>query len=425
MKWHLEENARFRLIFPDICWVNAKADSREQGFEWTAGAFTVDSRKIPRKEATVTAFSLESLPTGSHFDRIQCDDAVTEKNSDTANATRETLKKIDLLKPLLITPAYPIDYIGTIYSFGDYHAYQHAVIQSQIDRGVAPTVEMFYRAAAEEDGNDLKNAAYPERLPLSLLRQIKADAPEMFASQYMLNPRHASRDRFDKEDFQYYTGDELRAAQPLFRVLYCDPARSVGETSDYTAAAVIGVSANRKIYLLDGFRERLTSDEMGKKLSALHKLWKPDDSIIEKNGLEQFLRPALELHGFTEFRDESSYGKKEDRIRSLHPFFKKKAIWLSAVEQWRESPDGHRYDLVHEFQKEALGFPHGEHDDFLDALQGAVRYSGASYPEDVADIGTRRVGTIADLRDYELAHPETLGRGRNTISDPVYSDWFS
>jgi predicted phage terminase large subunit-like protein len=234
-------------------------------------------------------------------------------------------------------------------------------------------VSLFYKPAATEADNDIKDPIFPERFTIDALKALRAQSPEMFASQYMLNPRHNSRDRFNRDDFKFYTKDELARAGIGFKVMYTDPARSTTKYSDYTACAVIGVGYNRRIYLLDGFRERLTSDEMAGKLASLYDRWRPNVCHAEKNGLEQFLKDSMKLHGFEKFTGVTSHGEKVDRIRSIHGYVRRGMIWLSSEPQWRTTPEGQRYDLVHEFLKEAIGFPHGEHDDFLDALQGALR----------------------------------------------------
>jgi predicted phage terminase large subunit-like protein len=421
IKWHLSENHRFRAIFPDIVWVDPVAGGREFGYEWTKSEIMVRGRKKPRKESTVRAFSLDSLPVGSHFDRIICDDAVTQSNSDTPEMIRLTLRKLELLEPLLITPAYPLDYVGTVYNFGDFHAFHRDLHEYQLKRGVKPTLALFYREAAKFDRetNTLYDPCCPEILPISLLNKIMRDTPEMFWSQYMLRPNIASRNRFDKDDFRFYSQAELNAAGALYKVMFCDPARTISSTSDYTAAAVVGVASNKRIYLLDGFRERLSPDEVAQKLSALNRKWKPDYSVIEQNGLEQWLGPALQLYGFTSYDAQSSTGKKDARIRSLHAFVRKHMIWISADKQYKVAPDGTEYELGDEFMKEALAFPNGGHDDFLDALQGAVRYSGAEVPMSRIEAERPKTGTLQEAFDHFRSRPKEREGG----IDPVFGDF--
>src|SRR3990172_83860 len=301
IRQHFEMNQRLRMMFPDVCWEDPKAESKTRSFEWTTTKLTF-KRKRPRKEPTIRAVTLNAIPAGEHYDVKIVDDAVNDRNAGSSEMIRQTNESLGLLYPLGVTLDDPTDFVGTRYAEGDYYGVLQKLGQMRKDRGLAETMFVYMRAALK-DGEPI----FPERFGKAALDELALADPYMFACQYMNNPMLSARDSLDAADLRYYDRNKLPPRDRLQIVLACDPARTHTKRSDYSAAVAVGVDSAGNVYLLDGFYERLGTGDIGKKLGELQSRWKPDLFVVEENGLEAFLRPALEqegLYGWTSYRSK-------------------------------------------------------------------------------------------------------------------------
>ena len=83
----LEQNERLKILFPDIFYQDPMSSGRAKGFSWGKDSITV-MRKMSVNTPTIMAFSIQSLPTGFHFNRICLDDMVTKENVNTKDDHR-------------------------------------------------------------------------------------------------------------------------------------------------------------------------------------------------------------------------------------------------------------------------------------------------------------------------------------------------
>jgi phage terminase large subunit-like protein len=106
------------IFFPEYC-VEEKELDKVNKFEFTCPVWAL--KNAHRKEPTVLASSIGSTKSGLHFEVIKADDAVCDKNSESAEQCQTISQKLFLAKKLLRPGDYYLDYIGTRYADEDHY----------------------------------------------------------------------------------------------------------------------------------------------------------------------------------------------------------------------------------------------------------------------------------------------------------------
>lgn len=231
-------------------------------------------------------------------------------------------------------------------------------------------------------------ALWPEWYPLdrepgeqgqSLKRIREAIGPIKFQRHYQQRTGFVEGAVFHED----WLLDNVYKTEPnwkrMNRLILGDPATGKKQkkksSMNYTAIFVLGLSADRHVYVLDMVRDVLELRERWRALKRLHQRWKPylvfwEDYAVSADG--QYFKEKMDDENYS-FRFETPPNrgkanlKKEDRIRKLHPWFADGRIHFPEA-MWRPTVDGDR-DLVKIFlQDEFKTFPSGVTDDMLDAL---------------------------------------------------------
>lgn len=192
-------------------------------------------------------------------------------------------------------------------------------------------------------------------------------------SQVLLNPKAEALQGFRREWLRHYR--EIRPAQwaKMSRYLLVDAANAKKKSSDYTAIGVVGLGLDRKFYLLDGVRDRLTLTERTARLIDLHRKWKIRHPVrYERYGLAadiDHVRAEQEKQNYRfELVEVAGITRKIDRIGRLIPVFEQGDFYLPE-HLWMTDYCKTVVDLVRVFiEEEYAAFPVGLHDDFLDML---------------------------------------------------------
>ncbi len=198
-------------------------------------------------------------------------------------------------------------------------------------------------------------------------RDLKAYA---FSGQYQQNPAPTGGGEFVLEWIQYYKGKLDNSGLNVY--IMVDPANAKKKTSDYTSMCVVGLGADKNIYILDWIRDRLNLREREDRLFALHEKWKPKYVIMEKYGLMADADNMREAMNYRNYRftitEVGGTMSKIDRILRLQPYFYDGRIWFPD-KIIKANYEGKPVDLVDEFiNTEYLLFPIASHDDMLDSL---------------------------------------------------------
>mgnify|MGYP001618994387 FL=1 len=131
---------------------------------------------------------------------------------------------------------------------------------------------------------------------------------------------------------------------------------------DYTVHAVIGVDPEGDMYLLDLWRERVSSDKWIEAFCDLVLEWKPMEWAEEQGQIKAGIGPFLERR----IRERAAYvarrafptrGDKAVRAQSIRGRMASHGLYVPYQAAWYPA-----------FRSELLSFPAGKHDDIVDAL---------------------------------------------------------
>jgi predicted phage terminase large subunit-like protein len=358
-------------------------------------------RHTNAKEPTLSAHGLvDSLPVGPHY-RIRVYDDVVTKDS---VATSDMLKKTNQAYELSIPLGMPNDqawYTGTFYSHDDTW---HKIVSLGQRLRIHPCYEID-EAHSERRPNgtyvklnhhrDKPVLYYADHLD-QLFKEMGAGTESATADLQMLcNPNAGIVYGFKRGWLRYYhTHPSVEAAGKNLYILV-DPANEKKKGSSYTVMWVIAAGGDKRFYLVDGVRDRLSLTERADKLFELHALWHPLEVRYEKYGLQAdiaHIEYLQEQRGYR-FHVEPVAGitRKDDRIERLVPLFEKGMFYLP-LELKYQTCEGDTVDLVSTFiDEEYLPFPNAQYKDMLDAMARIAEPNLAiQWPDSAASVRRHR-----------------------------------
>lgn len=351
-------NREFRYFFREYCPNPNKDGKIEFG---TSENFTVPNRTRNYKEPTIMAAGIGTNVTGLHFDVISPDDLVNKDSVTNETQIQASKNYFSLLNPLFDNPTIPrYKMTGTIYHFNDLHS----------DLRKNPK----WRVSVIPVHDENYVFKFPERISKEAFeKEILSDLqmnPYDIQSQYLLNPIDPAQRKFDETKVKYY--DVL--PEGLAEYVLGDPASTKKKTSDYTVIERWGIDADMNQYLIDAYRDRLSSNERVNLYVGVAKQCKLLKSakyevIGGRHGdLENIRLKFLEARlPVTPRETKATVQSKTDRIdqRLVGQFFNGK-VFLPRKMPKAYKHDGRSYDFIQEYLLELRQFPFSEHDDILD-----------------------------------------------------------
>lgn len=338
--------------FPDVLWTERPDHAGDQ---WTVSDFTV-KRRTGRKEASVSTSGLVSgMRTGGHYDLLVYDDVVTPESVTTPDMIRKTTDAWSMSLNLGTLGHTRHWYIGTRYALHDTYS------------------EMLKSGTIKERRHVCVDArGEPVLLPRAEFDKKKAEmSTKDWASQMMQSPVGEGELLFREE---WLRTCDRPPEIPMNVYVVADTAQKQGVTSDYTVMWVIGLGSDRRTYVLDCVRDRLTQSQRCDRLFGLVEKWMPAEVFWEENAApddREYFEAQMRTRGrfaLRTFRQRRSDGSKERRIETLEPEFRDGLIWFPERLMYRQA-DGAWRDLVRDFKAdEYLAYPQVTHDDMLDAL---------------------------------------------------------
>ena len=352
IKSEFEKNEQLKEWFPDVLWANPRKESPK----WSEDEGLVVKRQSNPKEATIEAWGVvDGQPTSKHYRTLVYDDVVTRESVTTPEMMMKTTDAVALSYNLGAHGGTK-RFIGTRYHFNDSY-------RTVLERGTAKP--RIYPAThnGKVDGT-------PVFLSQELLAEKRRDmGPYVFACQMLQDPKADETQGFKEEWLKFVP----KCSQlGLNKVIVIDPASEKKKTSDYTAGWVLGLGADRNIYVLDAVRDRLSLTERADLVIRWHRHWQPMAVGYEKYGKDADIEHIEDRMIRENYRfDITPMGgtmAKNDRIRRLIPWFEQGRIIMPAAME-KTNYEGRTVDLIKTFRDdEYLAFPVAVHDDMLDAL---------------------------------------------------------
>lgn len=214
-------------------------------------------------------------------------------------------------------------------------------------------------------------ALCPQRFDERALAQIQRNVgPNVWASLYQQRPSPLEGDLFKRDMFV------LGSMQPDFDYTFvtCDTSYTDKTTNDFTVAIAFGVKENQ-LFIRDVFRQRIKAADVEIPLTAFIRRYAQygfRGVYIEPKGHGMYLNQVLPRQGIvvpseSQIKDFYSDRKSDKVIRANNalPY-----LSLAKIIVNDRIPD---VDIL---IAEALSFPRGKHDDFVDALIDGVKYWG-------------------------------------------------
>lgn len=229
----------------------------------------------------------------------------------------------------------------------------------------------FYRIPAIKDGNPTWAAKFSiEELNAERKAYQEAGKLDVWMRERMCQSISEETQIFKKSYFQYY--DRLPKGQ-YNRFIAVDLAISQKSTADYTAMTVLAVNNQNQRFIEDIDFGRYDVNTIIEHLFELVIKYRPVKVFVEKVAfqavMEQLIRKEmLKRNVFFQLEMVQPKGKKEDRIRSLQPYYAAHSIW-------------HKKDAPYltELENELIMFTDtgtkAEHDDLIDSLEMVNRYA--------------------------------------------------
>lgn len=361
VRTHFEQNVNLIRIFGD--W----RKSREN--VWNDKEFTVNRRKVIKKEATLTALGASGAVVSKHFDIIIGDDLVGFENART-EAQRRTLKDwfYSSLYPTL-EPDGEIHILGTRYSPLD--LYEDLIKSRKYKVNIQ-------RAIQVKDKHEI--SLWEDKFSLERLKSIQEEAGLIiFNMQYQNDTELAKGKIFKYKYFKHFEEYEVQYDLNRVRVKLLDennvpywiPVRiymgadlaiSENETdnNDYFCLMVIGVDKNKNVYVLDYLKERLSFNAQ---LNAIMDYGKDKFPMVERIGVEtvQYQKSlAQELRRLSLLPIVNINTSKDKVTRAM----RRSALFENGKVMFRIG--------MEDLEECLLLFPEVEHDDLFDGLDFAL-----------------------------------------------------
>lgn len=241
---------------------------------------------------------------------------------------------------------------------------------------------VIYKRAYNDDGS----LFFPEKLNHEFLENAKKTMGSyLFANQYLNEIIPEEHQTFRKDWFKYY--ESIPKNTTTF--VSIDPALSEADGSDYTGIIVVSVDYEKRWYLRQAKRLRVTPTQLIDFIFKIQEVYKANIIGIEEVAYQKALLYFLDeemrrrgvllpIKGIKQPTDKT----KQTRILSLVPRFEWGHLLLNKG--------------LNDVELELLQFPRGSHDDLIDAL-AMIEY--IYFPPDKENIFSKKPSPNSP--DYE------------------------
>lgn len=208
-------------------------------------------------------------------------------------------------------------------------------------------------------------SAWPEKWPLKAIEAERDEyarlgKTDLWYQNKMCECISPESQKFKREYFKYY--DKQPSLSELNVYTTVDLAISQKVNADYSAIVTVGVNSSGHWLVLDVEYGRYDpSTTIDAVFSAVQK-WRPltvgIETVAYQAALMHFIEKEMPKRGiFFRITSLKAEKKKEIRIDTLQPRFAVGTVWFRRNAAWLDR-----------LEAELLAYPHGAHDDIIDAL---------------------------------------------------------
>lgn len=370
---HFISNPALMALFPE-CVPNPKSQT-----------INLKQLELPRKsywkEKTFEAYGVGAAAQGNHHNLLKPDDLVGEEAMNSKLVMSRTNDWIDGLQSFLTSGREldRIDFTGTRWLHED--SYNHIMETYKDDAGNS-LIEIYKRPVEEKHNvsdctcqscqNDreviiasnkpippelfIKKPIFPEEYPLERLSILRKNR-KRFSAQYLNDPDSDAND-FDLTRIRYYywtnpkkfvAFDDTAEAKleynidELHRLVLLDPA-----LSGNFGLTVTGTDSKRKVFVLDCFKDALTTKKLIEKVCEMVLKWRPHSLVVEKVVFSQLyetiFQEAFRKRGIRcniIMQPVPTGQRKEEKIKTLSEYIDPGLLYLNEKQE----------ELMEEFRK--------------------------------------------------------------------------
>ena len=214
-------------------------------------------------------------------------------------------------------------------------------------------------------------ALHPAREPIEALEQQKRWlGTDYFAAQYLQSPTPPGGGLVKTAWFNRYD----LADKPRFRLIVqsWDCASKASQLADFSVSTTWGVTAQKDVYLLHVYRQRLEYPELKRKVVVLAREFRAGAVLIEDAAAGIQLVQELKRGGIPQITPVKAQGDKEMRMRAQTAMIEAGKVFIPREASWVD-------DYLHEMAM----FPKGKHDDQVDSTAHALAHIGKPDPSEV------------------------------------------
>lgn len=381
IKQHFERNRLLRWLYPNQVW----EDPWAQATEWSKVRLYLPTKAV-HGEPTFDTAGARGAVVSRHFDTINPDDIIGEKEAYSPTDMDRTIEWVTGLESLLVPPIAQgqIDIPSTYWRTDDVYAFLERFYgggHEQIETGPFSYQKgslAVFRRGVLEDGKLI----FPEAIEMEFIERLQQENPERFAAQYANNPYDSKLTFFSPKYIRNYEwrvpgqvltyteGDMTHIVHVanLTKYSFCDPRGSDSKRFRSSKASVVTTGYDPltgRIFVLDTWIQRQAPHLLISEIIRQNEFWMPEVFSIEANGLQGMVKFWLDERVEREGRVGVPYqpyipkGPKTEsdrRIRGLQPLWRAGHIYT------------HRSQV--ELHSEYAAWPRGSADGLDSLAQG-------------------------------------------------------
>lgn len=358
-----ENNAVFKQF-----WSRIVPERHESSWNSTQMQFTSDVRR--GADPTLSAFGIGTNITGAHGDKLVFDDVVTLQNINLQDKVKEKVSEA----AFVVDRGFQILGQGTIYRDDDSHS-----LFIRPFGGAYPFTSILVASLTDSRGQPTWEY-YDQKLinkKKAICLQDGTKGLQFWYAQQYNNPFIAKVEGF-KDEWLRELEYEPEAIVPQLKLsvfMAVDPGYGVSESAGYASAMVRGQSQDGRRYTLDGFKEKLTPDELPEVIVGLAAKWHGISGGVFRLGIEEAsmkswifksITNEMRRRGVSFSVEPLKHGNKNkaERVRILGPAYASgRILWPAKAmpmltRQWlTDKEGGASYDFKESHRDEYSKFP--------------------------------------------------------------------
>ena len=213
--------------------------------------------------------------------------------------------------------------------------------------------------------DDNGESAWPSKWPLTDIERDREEweklgKTDIWYRNKMCQCISPDSQKFKREYFKYY--EKIPDLNSMNIYTTVDLAISQKVNADYSAIVTVGVNSAGHWFVLDveygRYDPSMTIDAIFSAVQKWHPLNVGIETVAYQAALQHFLGKEMPKRGtFFRITPLKAEKKKEIRIDNIQPRFAVGTVWFKSGAYWLDKLEG-----------ELLAYPHGAHDDIIDAL---------------------------------------------------------